>query len=96
MHWVVYTDYLRTDQEKGVSNDMMAESLENDKGCSMYHDYLYGNEAEFYAFYRLPKALIELRICDIFALTRTAEKMEFILMLLQGQLYLQNSSTVKK
>ena len=59
MHWVVYTDYLRTDQEKGVSNDMMAESLENDKGCSMYHDYLYGNEAEFYAFYRLPKALIE-------------------------------------
>lgn len=38
---------------------MMAESLENDRGCSMYHEYLYGSEAELYAFYRFPKALIE-------------------------------------
>ena len=38
---------------------MMADGLENDKGCSMYHEYLYGSEAELYAFYRLPKALIE-------------------------------------
>lgn len=38
---------------------MMADGLENDRGCSMYHEYLYGSEAELYAFYRLPKALIE-------------------------------------
>ena len=38
---------------------MMADGLENDRGCSLYHEYLYGSEAELYAFYRLPKALIE-------------------------------------
>lgn len=38
---------------------MTKEGLENDKGCCLYHEYLYGNEAELYAFYRLPKALIE-------------------------------------
>ena len=38
---------------------MTKEGLENDKGCFLYHEYLYGNEAELYAFYRLPKALIE-------------------------------------
>ncbi|MBO5158046.1 MAG: replication initiator protein A [Lachnospiraceae bacterium] len=38
---------------------MTKESLENDKGCGMYHEYLYGSEAELYAFYRFPKALIE-------------------------------------
>lgn len=37
----------------------MADGLGNDKGCSMYHEYPYGREAELYAFYRLPKALIE-------------------------------------
>ena len=30
--------------------------------CSMHHEYLYGNEAELYAFYRIPKALIENKI----------------------------------
>ena len=38
---------------------MTKEGLENDKGCCLYHEYLYGNETELYAFYRLPKALIE-------------------------------------
>ncbi len=38
---------------------MTKEGLENDKGCCLYHEYLYGNETELYSFYRLPKALIE-------------------------------------
>lgn len=40
----------------------MSEDLECDKGCGMYHDYLYGNEAELYTFYRLPKVLIESKL----------------------------------
>jgi len=38
---------------------MKADGLENEKGCNMYHEFLYGNETELYAFYRVPKVLIE-------------------------------------
>lgn len=36
-----------------------AKGCEHEKEFNMHHEYLYGNEAELYAFYRLPKALIE-------------------------------------